>query len=108
VRTRTTVAAALVVVVAAVAVAACGSSDDSASVRDRPEETTTTPGENSGTADAYVGLTKSAAIAKAEADGRPWRIGREDGESFPATLDYNPERVTFEIDNGKVTSATFG
>ena len=57
---------------------------------------------------AYVGLTKQAAIAKAEADGRPWRLGREDGESFMLTQDYNPERVTFEIDDGKITKASFG
>ncbi len=87
--------------------AACGSSGDSASVHDRPEETTTTA-KDAGTAAAYVGLTKKAAIAKAEAAGRPWRIAREDGESFLLTQDYNPNRVNFEIDKGTVTSATFG
>jgi hypothetical protein len=96
------------VVLAMLTITACGDSADSTSVRDRPEETTTTPIKDSGTADAYVGLTKQAAIAKAEADGRPWRLGREDGESFSVTQDYNPERVTFEIDDGKVTKASFG
>ena len=93
--------------VAVIGLAACGSSGDSMSVRDKPKETTTTT-TDSGTADAYVGLTKNAAIAKAKADGRPWRIGREDGESFMLTQDFIPNRVTFEIDNGKVTSAKFG
>jgi hypothetical protein len=93
--------------------ASCNGGDGEKSVSSRDETPTTTSdptGSNVGsnTADAYVGLTKKAAIAKAEADGRPWRIGREDDESFPATLDYNPERVTFEIDDGKVTQATFG
>ena len=95
-------------VVAALTFAACGSSGDSTSVRDRPEAPSTTSGKDADTADAYVGLTKRAAIAMAEADGRPWRLGREDGESFLLTQDYNPERVTFEIDNGTVTSASFG
>jgi hypothetical protein len=89
-------------------ITACGDSGGSTSVRDRPEETTTTGTKDSGTAGAYVGLTKQAAIAKAEADGRPWRLGREDGESFMLTQDYNAERVTFEIDDGKVTKASFG
>lgn len=95
------------VVVAAVAIAACGSdSDTSVSSRDKPKETSTSVGP--GKESDYVGLTKSAAIAKAKDQGRPWRIGREDTEVFPGTLDYNPDRVTFEIDNGKVTKATFG
>jgi hypothetical protein len=59
-------------------------------------------------AGVYVGLTKQAAIAKAEGDGRQWRLGREDGESFMLTQDYNAERVTFELDDGKVTKASFG
>ena len=95
-------------VLAVFTITACGDAGDSTSVRDRPEETTTTATKDPGTAGAYVGLTKQAAIARAEADGRPWRLGREDGESFMLTQDYNAERVTFEIDDGKVTKASFG
>ena len=96
-------------VVAVLTLAACGGSENSTAVRDRPKETTTTTTtKESGTADDYVGLTKKAAVTKAEADGRPWRKGREDGESFFLTQDYIPNRVTFEIDNGMVTKATFG
>jgi hypothetical protein len=97
----------VVVVIGAVAMTSCGGdSDSSVSSRDNSKETTTSlgPGKESD----YIGLTKSAAIAKAKDQGRPYRITREDGESFPGTLDYNPERVQFEIDNGKVTKATFG
>jgi hypothetical protein len=101
--------ACLAVAVAVIAVAGCGGgSERSASRPDNSKETTTTTTKDSGTADDYVGLTKQAAIEKAEADGRPWRIGREDDERFLLTLDYNPNRVTFEIDDGKVTTATFG
>ena len=97
----------IVVVVAGAAIAGCGGeSNNSVSSRDNSKETSTSMGP--GKESDYVGLTKSAAIAKAKDQGRPWRIGREDGEVFPGTLDYNPERVTFEIDNGKVTTATFG
>ena len=94
-----------------VATAACGG-DSSVSSRDGGSKATVTTDapDDSGSngADAYVGLTKKDAIAKAERDGHLYRIGREDDESFPATLDYNPDRVTFEIDDGKVTQASFG
>ena len=84
----------------------CGDdSADSVSSRDQPRETTT---EAPSTAPDFVGLSKPAAIAKAEAEGRPWRISSENGESFPATLDYNPERVSFDINENRVTAANFG
>jgi len=96
-----------IVVVGVVAMAGCGGdSGDSVSSTDKAKETSTSMGP--GKESDYVGLTKSAAIARAKAEGRPWRITREDSESFPGTLDYNPERVQLEIDNGKVTKATFG
>jgi hypothetical protein len=88
--------------------AACGGDDgNSVSSRDQTNRTTATISDP-GTADDYVGLTKQAAIAKADAAGRPWRIGREDDKQFPVTLDFNEERVTFEVDDGTVTQATFG
>jgi hypothetical protein len=109
----------VLVCVAAVTVglAACGGGDDSSgSVNRGGGSTTTTPTTaapatttpGSKAADAFVGLTKQAAIAKAEREGRPWRIGREDDEQFALTQDYIENRVTFEIDDGKVTQATFG
>ncbi len=54
----------------------------------------------------FVGLTISEATARAEDEGRTWRIGRQDDEGFVLTDDLVPGRVTFEIDNGTVTSAT--
>lgn len=59
-------------------------------------------------ATASVGLSKRAAIAEAEAQGRAWRIVREDGEHFAMTFDFQPERLNFEIDDGTVTTATCG
>ena len=96
-----------VAVLAAIGIAGCGDdSGGSVSSRDQTRETTTT--EARSTAPDYVGLSKQAAIAKAEAAGRPWRISSENGESFPATLDYNPERVSFDINENRVTAANFG
>ena len=87
--------------------AGCGSdSDNSASSGNGDKGNAADPGP--GKESDYVGLTKRAAIAKAEADDRPWRVGREDDEQFALTQDFIPDRVTFEIDDGTVTQATFG
>jgi hypothetical protein len=59
-------------------------------------------------AQSYVGLTEKEAIAKAEASDTPWRILREDKEVFMVTQDFVEDRINFEIDNGKVTKATYG
>jgi hypothetical protein len=100
-------ACSIVVVIGATAMTACGGdSNRSSSAKDTSNEVSTSLGP--GNESDYVGLTKRAAIAKAEGEGRPWRITREDREMFPGTLDYNPDRVQFEIDNGRVTKATFG
>jgi len=55
--------------------------------------------------ESFVGLTVSEAAALAEDEGRPWRIGRQDDESLVLTDDLVPGRVTFETDDGTVTSA---
>jgi hypothetical protein len=97
------------VVIGTGAVILAGCAGDSQSSRlSRDDSTKTATSLGPGKESDYVGLSKSAAIAKAKDQGRPSRIGREDGEMFLGTLDYNPERVTFEIDDGKVTKATFG
>ncbi|MGI9614377.1 MAG: hypothetical protein ACR2QO_15810 [Acidimicrobiales bacterium] len=74
----------------------------------------TTAGAGEGPADglsppgAFVGLALGDAQAKANGEGRPWRIGRLDDESYALTADYNPERVTFDVDGGVVTKAVAG
>ena len=54
----------------------------------------------------FIGLTRDEASALAEADGRRWRVGREDGERFVLTDDLIVGRVTFELDDGIVTTAS--
>jgi hypothetical protein len=56
--------------------------------------------------EAFVGLTISEATALADDEGRAWRVGRQDDEVFVLTDDLVPGRVTFEIDDGTVTSST--
>jgi hypothetical protein len=93
-----------------VGAASCGGSDDSAeSTKSSTDRTAATkPADPADPAAAYVGLTKAAAIARAKSEQRPWRIGREDDEQFMLTQDFVENRVTFEIDDGKVTKATLG
>lgn len=57
---------------------------------------------------AYVGLTKEAASAKAEAAGLRWRLAKVDGKSQRVTKDHRPERLNFDIERGIVTRVTKG
>jgi hypothetical protein len=93
-------------VLVTLALAACGGGGDDSGSANGGGSTTTVAG--SANADVFVGLRKQAAIARAEQEGRPWRIGREDDEQFALTQDYIENRITFEIDGGVVTKATFG
>ena len=56
----------------------------------------------------FVGLPLDDAGRKADGEGRAWRIGREDDELFALTADYDPDRLTFEVDDGIVTEAVGG
>ena len=102
-RTRRVITGVLVVLALASLAAACGDDDgDKVSTGSKHSASSDT------SAESYVGLTKKEAIAKAEASDTPWRILREDKETFMATQDVLENRVNFEIDNGKVTKATNG
>jgi hypothetical protein len=102
-RLRRVAAGACVALVLATTAVACGG-DDGDKVSSGSKQATT----SDTSAQSYVGLTKKEAIAKAEASDTPWRITREDKETFMVTQDFVQDRVNFEIDNGKVTKATNG
>jgi hypothetical protein len=53
----------------------------------------------------WYAMSSEEAIGKAEAEGRPWRIARQDHKSPPQTDDHLLDRVTFHIDDGLVTFA---
>jgi hypothetical protein len=101
-RLRRVTAGALVVFALGSTAAACGNGGDTSSSGSKQSTTSDT------SAQSYVGLTKQEAIAKAKASDTTWRITREDKETFMVTQDYNPARLNFEIDHGKVTKATNG
>lgn len=104
-RRRVVAAVAVLSLTATLGLAGCGGDDGRSDGPGRGNGTTETT--DAGAA-AYVGLTKRAAIAKADASDTPWRITREDDEQFMVTQDYVPDRLNFEIDDGTVTQATFG
>ena len=56
----------------------------------------------------YVGLSKNAAVARAGTERKSWRVVAEDGQSFPVTMDYRPERLNFTIRDGIVVDVTQG
>jgi heat shock protein HslJ len=54
------------------------------------------------------GATTDQARAAAEDRGYVFRIIKEEGESFPATMDSNPGRLNVEIDGGIITACNPG
>lgn len=53
----------------------------------------------------FIGLPRDEAAILAESEGRPWRVGLEDGEPQGLDADFHPGRVTFELEQGVVTGA---
>ena len=92
---------------------ACGGDDDddgSSAANATTTSTTAAPTDSTTAAEfeAYIGLTVEAAGAKADGDGRPWRVVMEDGVAKPVTMDFNEQRLNFTVVDGKVTSVTTG
>jgi hypothetical protein len=65
-----------------------------------------TEGEAEAVATAYVGLTEQEAVAQAVVDGRDVRIGGVDGEMYGLTEDYLVGRITIELLDGTIVTAT--
>jgi hypothetical protein len=59
-------------------------------------------------ADSVVGMSEAEATKTAEGKGLTVRVGSRDGEDFPLTMDYRPDRVTLTVVSDKVTAATPG
>lgn len=56
----------------------------------------------------FLGQTEAIATAAAQAADRPVRVVQRDGESFPVTMDYRPDRVNLQIAGGIVIAADGG
>lgn len=59
-------------------------------------------------ADSLVGHSFDKLEPALEAAGIRYRVVERDGESFPVTRDYLPERLNFRIKDGVVTGVTKG
>jgi hypothetical protein len=57
---------------------------------------------------AFIGLTEKEGADRAEAEGLRHRVISVDGQPRPATKDYRPDRINFEIVNGRIAAVTRG
>ncbi len=57
---------------------------------------------------AFIGLTEKEGADRAEAEGLHHRVISVDGQPRPATKDYRPDRINFEIVKGRIASVTRG
>lgn len=55
-----------------------------------------------------IGMSERAAEVCAAANGWLYRVGERDGEQFPVTLDFRPNRVTVSVDTGIITKVNLG
>jgi len=73
-----------------------------------PESAEKQPSDALPTPDSFVGMPLQEAEAKAKEADLPCRVVRKDGEEFPVTRDYRPERLNFTVEKGVVTKVTTG
>lgn len=62
-------------------------------------------------ADKVIGMPEQQAIATLESDPNltlTARVVSRDGEDFPITMDYSPNRVNLWIESGNVTQVSVG
>jgi len=64
------------------------------------------PGEQNRESASFAGLSVEEAAAKANEQGRAWRIIREDGVDLVVTDDYSEDRLNFSVEDGMVVAAT--
>lgn len=55
-----------------------------------------------------TGLTEQQAATAIEDSGRHLRVTSRDGESFPVTADYQPDRVNLNIVDGRIRDYNVG
>ncbi|TRZ86865.1 MAG: hypothetical protein D4R83_03785 [Streptomycetaceae bacterium] len=86
---------------------ASGSIDTSVSVTPDPLPTLTDP-LSADVVSALIGMTEKNAKAYALSKGWGFRVGERNGEMFPVTMDYRPDRVTILIKNDLVYQVMVG
>ncbi len=87
-----------------------------ASCRESPESAPTLPaaaepvgkGENPASDQDFVGLSEAEGEALAKERKLSHRVVMVDGQPRPATRDYRPDRVNFEIEEGRIVRTSRG
>ncbi len=59
-------------------------------------------------ADLLIGMVEADAEACALDLGWQWRVGERDGEFYALTMDYRPDRVTVQIQEGIIYLVNVG
>lgn len=59
-------------------------------------------------ADLLIGMVEADAESCAEGLGWKWRVGERDGEFYALTMDYRPDRVTVQIQEGIIYLVNVG
>lgn len=59
-------------------------------------------------ADLLIGMVEADAEACSQDLGWQWRVGERDGEFYALTLDYRPDRVTVQIQEGIIYLVNVG
>lgn len=57
--------------------------------------------------ETYIGLSETQAVDRAEAGNLEHRVVERNGEQFPVTQDFNPDRINFTVNSDEVTKAEF-
>lgn len=91
---------ATLMVVMALLVAACG-----LAIADTPAGSPDTSQQTDRSSESFVGLSVDEAGARAQEQGRPWRIIREDGVDLAVTEDFSEDRLNFTVEDGTVVAA---
>ena len=90
-----------VTVALALFAASCGGDDGGDGANDVAAE-----GEDSAGSSRFIGLVVDDAVALAESEGRLWRVSRDGTKVFDMDAALVEGRVTFEVDDGAITSAS--
>lgn len=78
-------------------------------ITDSPADSMTdTAAQTTQFAATLIGMPEETAVGAAAAAGYTTRISTRDGESFPMTMDYRPDRINLDITAGAVVSTTVG
>ena len=101
--------AGLVVAITVVLLAACGdsgSSETEPAKTSPPAKALMCPEGSDFDANALLGKEEKAAQSLAEQNDCDMRVTERDGEMFPMTMDFRPNRVNVVIADGKVSKVT--